>query len=111
MHLDHARSAPLAVLLPVAAGLLAGCGSSSPSSGVAGAPRKASYAQLVKFSECMRTHGVPTFPDPTQSGGRVGLFVQDRAGSSVSPKSPAFQSAQNACKSYLPNAGQPGQPL
>jgi hypothetical protein len=58
----------------------------------------------------MRTHGVPNFPDPVQSGnGRVGLQIRGGPGSGLDPKSPAFQSAQQACKKLLPNGGTPGK--
>jgi hypothetical protein len=39
----------------------------------------------------MRTHGVPTFPDPSGTG-QLDL-------SGVNPQSPAFQAAANDCKS------------
>ena len=48
----------------------------------------------------MRSHGVPNFPDPS-AGGELQI------GPGVNPRSPAFQSAQQACKQYLPNGGQP----
>ncbi|HKU58681.1 MAG TPA: hypothetical protein VJP39_03665 [Gaiellaceae bacterium] len=56
----------------------------------------------LKFSQCMRSHGVSNFPDPN-SGGQIGI---DSA-SGLDPSSPAFQSAQKACRKYLPNGGQP----
>ncbi len=47
----------------------------------------------------MRAHGVPKFPDPT--GGR--LLIKAGPGSGLNPGSPAFQSAQQACKSLAPS--------
>jgi hypothetical protein len=55
-------------------------------------------AQLLRFSKCMRSHGVPDFPDPSSHG-------LDLGSGGVDPQSPQFQSAQNACKSYLPGSG------
>jgi hypothetical protein len=55
-------------------------------------------AQLLQFSKCMRSHGVPDFPDPSSHG-------LDLGSGAVDPQSPQFQSAQNACKSYLPGSG------
>jgi hypothetical protein len=102
-----------------AGGALAACGSSSPTSTVAavgsstattstaapaaggsGTPSAADNAKLVKFSQCMRSHGVPDFPDPT--GGR--LLLQSKKGSSGSlhPDSPQFKAASQACKSLSP---------
>ena len=56
----------------------------------------------LKFSQCMRAHGVSSFPDPNSSG-QIGID----SSSGIDPRSPTFQSAQKACKKYLPNGGQP----
>jgi hypothetical protein len=56
----------------------------------------------LRFAACMRTHGVPDFPDPTQHGNTVSIAVSP--GSSVDTNSPQFQSAQQACESFLPGA-------
>jgi hypothetical protein len=101
-----------AVLAVAAGGLAIGaCGSSSnPSS--ASSKRDA----MLAFAQCMRTHGVPSFPDPG-SNGRGGLLIQQRAGSGgsltvngVSVSSPAFQLAMQTCRSKLPNGGRPQPP-
>jgi hypothetical protein len=55
-------------------------------------------AQLLQFSKCMRSHGVPGFPDPTSHG-------LDLGSGSIDPNSPQFQAAQSACKSDLPGGG------
>jgi hypothetical protein len=62
-------------------------------------------ASLLKFSECMRSHGVPSFPDPTTSpGGGVGLSLHAQPGSGLDPNSPVFEDAQRACQSLMPGA-------
>jgi hypothetical protein len=49
----------------------------------------------VKFAQCMRANGVPSFPDPGPDGA-----IQFPVTSPI-PKSPAFQRAQNGpCKRY-----------
>jgi hypothetical protein len=63
-------------------------------------------AQLLKYSQCMRSHGVTSFPDPTDSGGRVGLRVN--LSGSVNPLSPVFQRAQSACASLQPGGAGAG---
>jgi len=55
-------------------------------------------SQTVKFSQCMRAHGVPNFPDPQTQGG--GSFF---SGNGLDPNSPQFQSAMRACRSLLPS--------
>ena len=66
-----------------------------------GAPTAAQLAQLetraLKFSQCMRTHGLPTFPDPNVSAGGISVDLNG-----LSRDSPAFQGAQQACKTLLP---------
>jgi hypothetical protein len=44
---------------------LGGCGSSGKPSG-SGANH---VAQGVRFADCMRSHGLPDFPDPSGGGG------------------------------------------
>ncbi len=56
----------------------------------------------MAFSACMRTHGVPNFPDPTSQGG---LVINSQSG--IDPSSASFQKAQQACQKLLPNGGQP----
>jgi hypothetical protein len=64
-------------------------------------------AQLLNFAKCMRSHGLPSFPDPNPastiwgSGGGE-LFTLP---SSINPNAPQFTSAENACKSMMPSNG------
>lgn len=65
-----------------------------------------SQAQAERYSSCMRSHGVPAFPDPTAGpNGGFGFQIRGGPGSGIDPSSSTFQSAQNACKSLLPNQG------
>jgi hypothetical protein len=88
--------------------LVAGCGS-SPSSGVArlggegsssGHPAAAASGpkSALAFAECMRSHGLPGFPDPG-SDNRFSI------GTGVDPGSSQFSAAQKACRSLLPTGG------
>ena len=54
----------------------------------------------VKFAECMRSNGVPKFPDPSASG----QFTIDEIanGTSLDTSSPTFTQALGACKSLEP---------
>lgn len=60
------------------------------------------YADAVKFSHCMRAHGVSQFPDPSNPGGFSSAAID-----ALNTSSPAFNSATNTCDSLLPNEGQP----
>jgi hypothetical protein len=56
--------------------------------------------QLIKFSQCMRAHGV-NMPDPTFSGN--GATVRVGPGdSTLDPSSAEFQAAQKACEKNMP---------
>ncbi|MGA2529471.1 MAG: hypothetical protein ABSG36_09960 [Acidimicrobiales bacterium] len=69
-----------------------GGGSSSPSP-------QADAATLLKFAQCMRNHGLTTFPDPTSQGN---IDIQNIG--KDNPNSPQFQTAQHACQSLMPGA-------
>ncbi len=90
---------------------LAACGSSRPNTGGSTAAQNnpADAAKALAFATCMRSHGVSNFPDPT--GGELKLQVQKTPNSTsvngVEVNGPAFQSALQACRSYLPNGGHP----
>jgi hypothetical protein len=53
-------------------------------------------SQAVAFSQCMRSHGVPDFPDPTSRGG-----VPKVAPQQVGVSTTRFQVAQRACAQLL----------
>ena len=89
----HVWSGLAAVSCAVA---LAGCGSShKPSSPT----RSAAYSRALEFANCMRAHGVPSFPDPRVGGGGFEL------GEGIKPQSPAFKSARDACAKLAPGGG------
>lgn len=54
-------------------------------------------AESVRFANCMRSHGVPSFPDPD----RHGAFELP---SQINPSAPAFVSANTACASVRPTS-------
>jgi hypothetical protein len=80
-----------------------GNSTSSPASAGSGDNGKSEYQQAVAFSACMRSHGMPDFPDPKQSanGGGITLSI----GGKASANSSVFQKAQQACQSLMPKLG------
>jgi hypothetical protein len=54
--------------------------------------------QALKFVACMRSHGLPTFPDPVVNANGV----QFRGPPGVGPGSSQFQSAQQVCRKLMP---------
>jgi hypothetical protein len=119
----------LAVL--AAALAVAGCGGSSsspgvahlgsstsnsadPSSGGSASPESESSAsaqrKIIAFSHCMRTHGVPEFPEPSE--GHVLIRRSDHNGhaTGIDPQSAQFQTASKACAKLSPKGGKPPSP-
>jgi hypothetical protein len=84
------------------------CAKLSPKGGKPPSPAEQAklQEQALKFSQCMRTHGVPNFPDPqfSSSSGGVGIRIGGKQGgpSRIDPSSPQFQAAQKACQSIMP---------
>jgi hypothetical protein len=59
-------------------------------------------AQALKFSQCMRAHGIADFPDPQSGpGGGIRIAIRAGRGSDLNPQSPQFQAAQNACQGIM----------
>jgi hypothetical protein len=91
------------ILAAVAATLALGaCGGSddggkSPS---AASGKDTPFEGALKFSKCMRDHGVD-FPDPQHVGsGGIKLTVHN-----INPNDPKVKSAQNACQKYMQIGG------
>jgi hypothetical protein len=64
---------------------------------------------LVAFASCMRSHGVPNFPDPTSSGG---IPKQAVVSAFQAVSTSHARAAQNACNHLLPAGGSlSGQPV
>ena len=57
----------------------------------------AEQSQYLKAAACIRSHGIPNFPDPTFSGGGVHIEHQG-----LNESSPAFKVAVHACESLIP---------
>ena len=89
----------VAVSSPKFQSAMQACHSKLPNGGRPPALSASQRAAMLKFSQCMRTHGLPNFPDPAFGpGGRIGLSVRPQSG--IDPSSPAFQQAQAACARY-----------
>jgi hypothetical protein len=54
-------------------------------------------AEALQFSRCVRTHGVPSFPDPGSDG-----RIPDPATVGINQGSPKFEAANRACGRYRP---------
>lgn len=92
------RASVALAMLAGAAMLVAACGGGSGSASASGSGSgSGSQNDPAQFAQCMRSHGVPSFPDPGSNGQ---FTIQVTRGGSLQPRSPAFQSAVQACHKY-----------
>jgi len=91
-------TALVAVVLVAAA-----CGGSN-GSGVAGggssSPSNSAQQSMLAFSQCMRSHGVPNFPDPVDE-----VDLPKISPETLGVGSSQFNAAENACRNLLPPNG------
>jgi hypothetical protein len=72
----------------------AACKAFSPSGNLTPAQQVAANAKALKYSQCMRSHGIGSYPDPDGHG-----TIKVAAGPGIDPTSPRFQQAEHACQS------------
>jgi hypothetical protein len=88
--------------------LIAGCGgSASPSSSTRpGAATTDLAGKVVAFVACMRSHGLPGYPEPkvSESGGHGSIRIGPGG---LDPDSTTFKFASRACGHLLPAGGSP----
>jgi len=102
------RKATVLLALLATTTAVAACGGSSPKAQTTASTAKQKNSGL-KLAECMRSHGVPDFPDPT-SGGGFGIQASAGGGNAsisvdghtINVSGPAFQRAMQKCRSLQP---------
>jgi hypothetical protein len=95
---------PLLLAAAVAALALGACGSSDSGdgSGAKGATgRDKAFEGALRFSQCMREHGID-MPDP-QRVGKGGIRLS--GGKGLNPNDPKMKAAQSACQKYMQIGG------
>jgi hypothetical protein len=61
-------------------------------------------ADLERFAQCMRSHGVRNYPDPNPNVSAVSQLAQ----AGINPNSPSFQNTLQTCDRLVPPPAQPG---
>lgn len=106
------RGAPLLLALTVVGAAFAACGGSAgpgvasigphgtttapSSSGSSSSQSASTLTRALKYAQCMRTHGVPNFPDPTSGpSGNVSFSLRG------SVPRPQLLAAQKVCQSLM----------
>jgi hypothetical protein len=87
----------LALLIPA----LAGCGSQAPTGSASRSNSSPSNGAPFEYARCIRTHGVPSFPDPQVTTSAGSTSVRQMVPASVGG-SPKFKTAEQACRGLLP---------
>ncbi|HWE08435.1 MAG TPA: hypothetical protein VG325_03720 [Solirubrobacteraceae bacterium] len=112
------RAASLMIAGLACAVTVAACGGSA-SGGAVGATTESpnSSSSPIGLSNCMRSHGVTNFPDPSNGPGGEGfngIFVSAPGGALVVDRitfsGPVDQAAEKACSRFLPPSGPPPKP-
>jgi len=104
------RHSFIVIAITAFSALVAGCGGGGSAEVATGtsttsAATPIAPSTLLAFSHCMRSNGVPSFPDPQRFvGGNVKLTIH-RIGNDT----PHFQAALNACNHLLPSRGSSSQ--
>jgi hypothetical protein len=94
--MKHLTTLVLFALL--ATGCDSGSSLSTGSTGSPSSPRSTGSGSVLAYSVCMRSHGVPDFPDPDSSGN---LAKSDANHLRVGR--PELQAAEQACRHLLPS--------
>ncbi len=94
-----AGTAAAAIGTTVLAVLVACGGSSSPGATGLGSPGNSGVVSAVAYSACMRSHGVPNYPDPGSEGNLPKGNAQ-----AFGISNSQYQAAERACRHLLPNS-------
>jgi len=70
------------------------------------AQQQQELTDMLKFAQCMRSHGVPTLPDPVATNGQV-EFVISTSKTGINPESPQIQAKLHECLHVLPAGMRP----
>jgi hypothetical protein len=96
---------PAATIAAAGLVLLAACGASPSSMGPGGVTyaagptsSQAATSGPRAFARCMRSHGVPNFPNPNRSG-----YFPKATIARIVARNPHYQTAYRACGHLLPN--------
>jgi len=57
---------------------------------------------MLKYAECMRSHGITSFPDPFENSHQIGFNLTDTG---IDQNSPRFKAANKTCQPLMPGGG------
>ena len=86
---------------PTVQAALTACKQYDPGQNLTPAQSAAQNASALQFAQCMRSHGVPNYPDPSASSGATGTGTR-RLPPGIDVGSPTVQAAAKACGGLKP---------
>ncbi|HYU66587.1 MAG TPA: hypothetical protein VEK09_07515, partial [Jatrophihabitantaceae bacterium] len=86
------------LLTAVLAVLLAACGQGAGTSNATSSPSTDPRDAALLYAQCMRTNGVPDFPDPDANG----RFSLSHGEGGVDQDDPTFRAAAEKCRALAP---------
>jgi hypothetical protein len=98
------RYAGALTVMAAAAVLATACGASKGQSATPASGRSADLTAELALTQCMRSHGLPNFPDPDASGG-FSLSTSPNGNGDIDIDSSQVQTAYAACRHLLPGGG------
>jgi hypothetical protein len=70
---------------------------------ISAAQMQAGMNAMLKYSECMRSHGITNFPDPQENSHQIGF--SSTAMAAIDQNSRQFKAANKTCQPLLPGGG------
>ena len=98
---SHTSAGSLGVSNTVYQAALDACRHLVPNSYASSGTSQQVLSQVLTFSKCMRSHGVPNYPDPNPSGG----LGTELAQLGINVNSPQFQATLRTCDRLVPQGG------
>jgi hypothetical protein len=95
-----AASIGAVVTLALLAAACSGSGGSRSAAGSTNAGGSTSSPSAVAYSHCMRSHGVPNYPDSSTSGG-----IPKASAQQLGVSDSQYRAAKNACLHLIPGSG------
>jgi hypothetical protein len=87
--------------------VLAACGSSATTNASGDSSTSTAYQKALAYAQCIRTHGVPNYPDPNSKGQ---FIIQNGSSAPPSVSATVANAAAKACQKLLPPSMAQGPP-
>jgi hypothetical protein len=87
--------------------MLAACGSSGTTNASGDSSTSTAYQKALAYAQCIRAHGIPSYPDPNSQGQ---FIIQNGSSAPPSVSAAVVNAANQACQKLLPPSLAQGPP-